>query len=120
MRWHTGTSRLSFHLEDGNTDGTIPSNHLHDSIRRMSELITSSIGMKTVHGPSGVGVVAASTDPASERRAMLVLPTVTETIIVALLGPLSTIAHGFGHSNAEGLSKLIVSKGQATLPTSKF
>ena len=84
MRWHTGTSRLSFHLEDGNTDGTIPSNHLHDSIRRMSELITSSIGMKTVHGPSGVGVVAASTDPASERRAMLVLPTGIDTVFLPM------------------------------------
>ena len=31
-----------------------------------------------VHGPSGVGVVAASTYPASERRAILVLPTVIE------------------------------------------
>jgi len=28
-----------------------------------------------VHGPSGVGVVAASTYPVSERRAILVLPT---------------------------------------------
>ena len=45
--WHTGALRLLFDLEDGNTNGTIPSNHLHESTRRMSESITTSIGMKT-------------------------------------------------------------------------
>jgi hypothetical protein len=38
------TPRLSLDLGDGNTDGTIPSNHLHKSIRSMSESITSSLG----------------------------------------------------------------------------
>ena len=37
-----------------------------------------------VHGPSGVGVVAASPYPASERRAMLVLPTVMETVFIPI------------------------------------
>jgi hypothetical protein len=36
-----------------------------------------------VHGPSGVGVVAASTYPASERRAILVLPTVIEAVFIS-------------------------------------
>tara|TARA_R110002003_G_scaffold103_2_gene8117 strand:+ start:10256 stop:10420 length:165 start_codon:yes stop_codon:yes gene_type:complete len=37
-----------------------------------------------VHGPSGAGVVAASTYPASERRAMLVLPTVIEAVFIPM------------------------------------
>lgn len=37
-----------------------------------------------VHGPSGVGVVAASTYPAYERRAMLVLPTVIEAVFIPM------------------------------------
>lgn len=42
-----GAPRLSFDLEDANTNETIPSNHLDESIRRMYESMTSSIGMKT-------------------------------------------------------------------------
>jgi hypothetical protein len=61
--WHTGASRLSFDLEDGNTDGTIPSNHLHESICRMSELITSSIGMKTASMTVGSTSIALRSDP---------------------------------------------------------
>lgn len=45
--WHMGAPRLSFDLEDANTNETIPSNHLDESIRRMYESMTSSIGMKT-------------------------------------------------------------------------
>lgn len=61
-RWHTGAPRLSFDLEDGNTDGTIPSNHLHESICRMSESITSSIGMKTASMTVGNTSIALRSD----------------------------------------------------------
>jgi hypothetical protein len=60
--WHTGAPRLSFDLEDGNTDGTIPSNHLHESIRRMSESITSSLGRKTASLTVGNTSIALHSD----------------------------------------------------------
>jgi hypothetical protein len=37
-----------------------------------------------VHGPSGVGVVATSTYPASECRAILVLPAVIEATFIPM------------------------------------
>jgi Sec-independent protein secretion pathway component TatC len=40
--------------------------------------------MMAVHGPSGVGVVAASTYPASERRAMFVLSIVIEAVFTPM------------------------------------
>jgi hypothetical protein len=43
-----------------------------------------------VHGPSGVGVVAASTYPASGRRAILVLPTVIKAVFISQCKRLST------------------------------
>ena len=36
------------------------------------------------HGPSGVGVVADSTYPASERITTLVLPTVIEAVFIRM------------------------------------
>jgi hypothetical protein len=59
---YTKVPRLSFDLEDGNTDGTILSNHLHESIRRMSASMTYSVGMKTASMTVGSPSIALRLD----------------------------------------------------------
>jgi hypothetical protein len=59
---HMEASRLSSDLGDGNTDGTIPSNHLHEYIRGTSESMTSSIGMKTASLTVGSTSIALGSD----------------------------------------------------------
>jgi hypothetical protein len=63
---HTETPRLSFDLDNGNTDGATQSNHLQESMRRNSESMSSSIGyvgtMKTASMTVGSTSIAPRSD----------------------------------------------------------
>jgi hypothetical protein len=64
---HTEAPHLSIDLEDGNMDGTMPLNDLHESIRRMSESITFSIEMKTASMTVGSTSIALRSDMSAFR-----------------------------------------------------